>query len=96
MAEEVQNTETPEMPNITVKDLAVIVNIIDLSAQRGAWKGEELSTVGEIRNKIAAVVRALTPQEEVAEEAAEEVAEEAPAPAPKKTRKSRKAPATAE
>jgi hypothetical protein len=94
MAEEVQNTETPQMPNITVKDLAVIVNIIDLSAQRGAWKGEELSTVGEIRNKIATVVRALTPQEAPAEEVANEVAEETPAP--KKTRKSRKAPATAE
>lgn len=78
MAEEVKTNEAPQIPNVTVKDLAIMVNIIDVSAQRGAWKGDELSTLGQLRDKLAVIVKALTPQEApAAETPTEEVAEEA-------------------
>lgn len=75
MAEEVKTNEAPQLPQITVKDLAIMVNVIDLSAQRGAWKGEELSTLGQLRDKLAVVVKALTPQETPAEQVAPEAEE---------------------
>jgi hypothetical protein len=58
--------------NITLQDLATIVNIIDVCSQRGAFKGEELSVVGQVREKVAAIVKANTPAETAQEETEEE------------------------
>ena len=67
MAEEVKAAEAAEMaaelPQITAGDLATMVRIIDASSQRGAFKGEELETVGALRNKLAVTVNALAPQQ---------------------------------
>lgn len=60
--------------NITLQDLATVVNIIDVCSQRGAFKGEELSVVGQVREKIAAIVKANTPAE-TAQEGTEEAGE---------------------
>lgn len=72
---------TGELPSITVGDLTVMVRIIDAGSKRGAWNGDELSAIGELRNKLAIVIKAVTPEtpaEEVEEteetEAAESVA----------------------
>ncbi len=48
---------------ITVQDLAGVVSIIDVCSQRGAFRGEELSGVGQVREKLIAEVKAQ--QEEV-------------------------------
>ncbi|AUZ95031.1 hypothetical protein FDI40_gp251 [Agrobacterium phage Atu_ph07] len=52
-------TETnSDIAQITLTDLTSIVVIIDTAAQRGAFKGEELSSVGSIRDKFASFVKA--------------------------------------
>lgn len=61
--------------NITLQDLATIVNIIDVCSQRGAFKGEELSVVGQVREKVSAIVKANTPAETAQEETEEETGE---------------------
>ena len=78
MAEEAKNPEAPaeEVPTITAGDLNLMVNIIDAGSQRGAWRGEELSTVGNLRTKLAAVVKAVTPAAETAEGGTQEVQDE--------------------
>ena len=60
--------------NITLNDLQIIVNMIDVCTKRGAFEGNELLTVGQIREKVTAVIKLNTPVEEVAE-AKEETAE---------------------
>ncbi len=42
---------------VTVQDLAGVVSIIDVCSARGAFKGEELSGVGRLRETFLAEVR---------------------------------------
>lgn len=72
MAEEVQQVDT----QVTAGDLATMVRIIDASSQRGAFRGEELETVGALRTKLASIVNALAPSAEETEEGKEETEEE--------------------
>lgn len=44
--------------SLTVNDLATVVNIIDVCVERGAFKGNEMLSVGQLREKIATVVNA--------------------------------------
>ena len=37
---------------LSVTDLAVLKNIIDLACERGAFRGPELKTVGEVYDKL--------------------------------------------
>ena len=39
---------------LSVTDLAVLKNIIDLACERGAFRGPELKTVGEVYDKLTA------------------------------------------
>ena len=70
MAEEAKPEEVAamttgaELPQITAGDLATMVRIIDAGSQRGTFKGEEMETVGALRNKLATVVNALAPKTE--------------------------------
>lgn len=41
---------------LTLAELSIMLGIIDVCAQRGAFKGEELATVGELRTKLATVI----------------------------------------
>lgn len=71
--EEAVNTAVEEKAvNLSVSDLAAAVQIIDFAAGRGAFTGENLSKVGQVRDRLAEVVQALTPP---AEEAASADAE---------------------
>lgn len=45
-----------EETNLTINNLIEIINMIDLFAERGAVKGNELLIVGKIRAKIEEVV----------------------------------------
>lgn len=60
-------TAGADLPQITAGDLATMVRIIDAGSQRGAFKGEEMETVGALRNKLATVVNALAPKTEETE-----------------------------
>ena len=61
--------------NITLQDMVTMVNIIDVSAERGAYKGNELAVVGQLREKLAAFVKQHQPAAEAP--AAEETVEDA-------------------
>lgn len=43
---------------LTPNDLSLVVTIIDVCSQRGAFKGDELSAVGAVRQKFADLVKA--------------------------------------
>ena len=69
MADETLKTEeTQEGSGVTAGDIALMVQVIDAGSQRGAWRGEELATVGALRNKLAAIVKALNPPTEETKE----------------------------
>ena len=42
------NTNT----QITISDLATIKELVDLACTRGAFRGEEMTTVGEVYDKL--------------------------------------------
>jgi hypothetical protein len=56
-----KQTEFPFMdstkPSITVNDAHAVVNLIDVIAARGAFRGTELSAVGELRSKFSGVIK---------------------------------------
>jgi len=72
MAEETTNQEAPQ---ITVVDLQNILQVIDVAATRGAFRGNELTSVGGVRDKLAAFLESVTPKEEPTGETPEEPAE---------------------
>lgn len=48
-----QETTTADAPNLTLQDLANIKSIVDIAAQRGAFKAGEMAAVGVIYNKLS-------------------------------------------
>ena len=61
--------------DITLQDLASIINVIDLVTKRGAFEGNELLPVGMLREKLASYVVAEQKAQQAAAEAAEKVAD---------------------
>lgn len=50
--------------NFTIGDIENVVRIIDTASQRGAFKGDELSAVGSVRDKFASIIQQVKLQEE--------------------------------
>lgn len=67
--------ETQE-PAISLADFAAMLQVIDVCTTRGGFRGEELSSVGQLRDRVSAFLEFHKPEEEAAAES-EEVAEEA-------------------
>ena len=86
---------TPELqgPNFSLQDLENAVKVIDAACTRGAFRGEEMSGVGAVRDKLVAFIVASAPKQEGGEAAADAGAEAQPA---KKAAKKAVAPAKAE
>lgn len=61
---------TNQNSQITVTDLDSIRSIIDIAAQRGAFKAGELAQVGAVYDKLTAFLDAVVAQAKAAEEAA--------------------------
>ena len=63
MAEDNSTPEVaqPEPISLTLQDLNVTANIIDLAVQRGAFKGAEVATVGNAFNKLVDVIQKISP-----------------------------------
>ena len=59
-----------DAPQITLGDMATMVQIVDLCSKRGAFEGPELETVGGLRSRIVAFVEANQPKDEPAPEGA--------------------------
>jgi hypothetical protein len=57
---------TPET-QITLQDLAVIKNLIDVACQRGAFRAEEMRTVGELYEKLSGFLETVVAQAEAAQ-----------------------------
>ena len=56
--------EAQPAPNLTLQDLVLVAQIIQLTSQRGAFKAEELADVGGLYNKLVTFLQstgALTP-----------------------------------
>jgi len=56
---------------LNINDIAAAVQLIDIVSNRGAFRGDELSQVGALRDKYAAFVKAA--QDAQAAEAQEEL-----------------------
>jgi hypothetical protein len=54
---------TEQTDQLNLRDFAIAVNIIDVCSERGAFKGNELTTVGQLREKFASFVKANTPEQ---------------------------------
>ena len=85
MSEEANTQEAPvtepenSEPQISLSDFSATLQVIDACTQRGAFRGEELSSVGQLRDRINAFVQYHAPSKEegvATEEATEEVVEE--------------------
>jgi len=60
-AADVQPTEQqqqPQAPSLTLQDLILVAQIIQLTSQRGAFRAEELQNVGALYNKLVAFLEA--------------------------------------
>ena len=58
-----QTNDVPAVPpSVTINDIAFLVQIVEIVAQRGAFKAEELSTVGAVYDKVKAFIVANTPK----------------------------------
>jgi hypothetical protein len=67
-ATEVDTTETdtteapaPVMPSLGLNDLALMANVIQVTADRGAIKANEMTAVGALYNKLVSFVQANVP-----------------------------------
>ena len=69
MSEETQTQEEVQAPEVNIGDFGAILQIIDVASTRGAFKGAELSSVGAIRDRVAAFVDFYTPKKEEDENA---------------------------
>ena len=69
-----QTQQTPETSDqvetgVTMNDIALAVRIIDLAAERGAFKGVDMTTVGACRDRLATFVTSNAPPPPVPAEA---------------------------
>lgn len=46
------------MQQLTINDIAAVVQVIDIVTARGAFRGDELSQIGALRDRYAAFVGA--------------------------------------
>jgi hypothetical protein len=53
--------------NITVADLNLLKNIIDLASTRGAFRAGEMKEIGEVYNKLNAFLEAVVAQAQAQE-----------------------------
>ena len=62
-AQTAQPQETQQGPDLTVQDLKALKTIIDVASQRGAFKPNEMMTVGQTYNKLEQFLAAVEQQQ---------------------------------
>ena len=75
MTEEVMAPEGAEeqtAPQLSLQDIATMVQIIDIVSRRGGFEGQELEAVGGLRNRVVAFLNAAAPKGEQPEGAVPE------------------------
>jgi hypothetical protein len=66
MSEQPEQLQQPEV--ITVTDLHSMLNIIQISAERGVFKAEQMEGVGSLYNKLARFIAAIAASQAQAQE----------------------------
>lgn len=56
-----EQAEAPATPDLTVQDLQAIKMIIDVTTQRGAFKANEMASVGNVYNRLTAFLDHIAP-----------------------------------
>lgn len=64
MAEQEQQQQQQEPVQISLQDIATVVQMIDVVSRRGAFEGNEMAGVGMLRNKMEVFLRQNAPQGE--------------------------------
>jgi hypothetical protein len=74
VAEGAAQSEAANAVGLNIGDLAGLRQIINVAAQRGAFRAEEMEVIGRVYNKLNAFLNAMTPatEESLAEETTEE------------------------
>jgi len=73
VAEGTAQAEAANAVGLNIGDLAGLRQIINVAAQRGAFRAEEMEVIGRVYNKLNAFLNSLAPaQEEATEETTEE------------------------
>ena len=62
-APEVEANTQPAGPDLTVQDLQALKQIIDVASQRGAFKPNEMMTVGQTYSKLEEFLAAVAAQQ---------------------------------
>jgi hypothetical protein len=70
-----EESQAAQAPTLTLQDLTLTANIIDLSVQRGAFKGAEVEQVGQMFNRLVAIIKSIAPPVEADAEQTEEEGE---------------------
>ena len=76
MAEETNPQATTTAPSLNINDLLSVVKIIDACSERGAFKGNEMASVGAVRDRLALFAEANMPKQEDPQEEMEEIGED--------------------
>jgi hypothetical protein len=66
MSEQTNAPETAQAPDLTIQDLTAMKTIIDVASQRGAFKPNEMTTVGTVYTKLEAFLNAVAQQQAAA------------------------------
>lgn len=66
------DTATPKDSGITVQDISLVLQIVDLATSRGAFRGSELTQVGAVFDKLNAFLTKAAEEQKAKEEAAAE------------------------
>lgn len=69
MTEQTQAEALEAEATLTLRDLTMTANIIDLAVQRGAFKGAEAETVGAQFNRLVAIIKSIAPDVETRDDA---------------------------
>lgn len=71
-------TDAQQPESISLQDLQTLLQIVDLSSQRGAFRGAEMTQVGAIFDKLNTFLTYVAEQQAAAEEGDEESEGDAP------------------
>jgi len=67
MTKEVKNENAEaveaEAPQLSLQDIATMVQIIDICSKRGGFEGPELEAVGGLRNRVVKFLNAAAPKD---------------------------------
>ena len=50
------------VPQLTINDMIVLKNMVEITQSRGAFKADEMTTVGNVYNKLSLFLQAVMPK----------------------------------